>query len=375
MSIQLPPAFTKVIQQGLLNKYLIISAEAILVYDYFLMLPAEIEHIWMTKWGFGSLLYLLTRYIAFVESPFMILYAFDIGLGSSPNAKMLCESAYKIAGWLALWGIYVSSNILYLRTASIWGWTKRALACVVVANLIVLSVTIPSLSKSLGSMKCIVFLHLSFFLPYADEYLNVFYHSLDIPSPVPSMFPCNAEFTINTVYLDFVMVIITEICVIALTVYKRIHSWPKHSTPLLRLLYHDALLFFCCLIIVSILNLILYTTPSLKDYFQLLVQMQYILHSVSTARIILHLRITSSQPGANDGGALLSSEYMKKRVAFSSSRISDFAELDSNFEPIELHARRYSSEVCREEPKSYTVLKSYAKQQARVIQRQNNTLL
>ncbi len=62
----------------------------------------------MSKWGVGNLLYILTRYTAFVESPFLILCvqsyysvvyfhpltgnivdAFNVGYGHSSNAKMV----------------------------------------------------------------------------------------------------------------------------------------------------------------------------------------------------------------------------------------------------------------------------------------------
>ncbi|KLO09134.1 hypothetical protein SCHPADRAFT_579127 [Schizopora paradoxa] len=238
MSLQLPPAVLQPIQHALLNKYFIISAEAILFYDYFMMLPAEIEHIWMTKWGVGNLLYILTRYMAFVQSPFIVLYAFDVGLGKSPNAPMLCERIYKTAAWLDLWSIVIATNILFLRTAAIWGWTKRALACVVIANAIIPPISIYGLAATLNSMKY-------------------------VPSPVSSLFPCNAEFPKDVAYLAFAMVMINETGVLVLTVYRRLRTWPERPTPLLRTLYHDAILFFGCLIIVSVLNLILYATPSL----------------------------------------------------------------------------------------------------------------
>ncbi|KLO09132.1 hypothetical protein SCHPADRAFT_943868 [Schizopora paradoxa] len=334
MSVQLPPAIIKPIQHALLNKYFIISAEAVLFYDYFMMLPAEIEHIWMTKWGIGNFLYFSTRYMAFVESPFIVLYAFDVGLGKSSSAPMLCERFYKTAAWLDLWGIVLATNILLLRTAAIWGWTRRALACVVVANLIAPPISIYGLGKTLASMRY-------------------------VPSPVPSLFPCNADFPTDIAYLAFAMVMINETSVLVLTVYRRIRTWPERPTPLLRSLYHDAILFFGCLIVVSILNLVLYATPSLKDFYQLLVQMQFILHSVSTARIILHLRLTSCESGTIDGSALLSKEYMKKGKAIQNFQISGDADSDFDFTPIELDARGPSVDARGEEAKQYIVVNPY----------------
>ncbi|KLO09139.1 hypothetical protein SCHPADRAFT_579646 [Schizopora paradoxa] len=238
MSVQLPSAILNSVQHALLTKYFIISAEAILLYDYFIMLPAEIEHIWKTKWGVGNLLYVLTRYMAFVQSPFILLYAFDAGLGKSPNAPELCVHIYKTAAWLDMMGIVVATIILSMRTATIWGWTRRSVVCAVIANLIVPITPMYSLGKTLSSMKY-------------------------IPSPIPSILPCNAEFSNNIAYLAFALVMVDETIILVLTMYRRIRTWPEHPTPLLRTLYNDAILFFGCLIVISLLNLILYATPSL----------------------------------------------------------------------------------------------------------------
>ena len=88
-------------------------------------------------------------------------------------------------------------------------------------------------------------------------------------------------------------------------------------------------------------------------------RMQFVLHSVSTARIILHLRMTSSQPGSNDGSALLSDEYMKKRIVFRSPESSGDTGQDSDFIPIELDTRGFSEDVRREEEKKHLVVNPY----------------
>jgi len=109
------------------------------------------------------------------------------------------------------------------------------------------------------------------------------------------------------------------------------------------------------------MNLILYTDPRLKDFYQLLVEMQYVLHSVSTARIILHLRITGSKPGTNDGSVLLSNEYMKHTMAFQNVESSGYTGTDSEILSIELHPRGPSrnTTMLRDEAKAYTVVNPY----------------
>lgn len=40
----------------------------IFVYDYFLTLGMEVEFVWSSKWGFMKVLYLLQRYLPFLDS-------------------------------------------------------------------------------------------------------------------------------------------------------------------------------------------------------------------------------------------------------------------------------------------------------------------
>jgi len=336
MSSLLPPAILKVVQIGILNKYFVIAAEAILFYDYFLTLPAEIEHIWLSRWGLGNVLYILTRYLPFIESSLMVNYAFNVGFGYSPNAQQLCERVYRTGCWFSLAGITVSCNVLYLRTAAIWGWTRRALVCVIITNMIIIPTAIYGMQSYLKSMKY-------------------------LPTPLPSMFPCNVEFSKSELYLDFAEVLVIEFTVVFLTVYKRYTSWPENQTPLLRTLYRDALLFFSCLCTVSIANLVLFTTPGLAGYYQLLVQFQSVLHSIATSRIILNLRITGSEPASNDGSVLLSKEYMRKKNANRRPDDSGFTgEWDSQWDDVEMHSRGHTNSIVqREEIKGLLVVDPY----------------
>ncbi|KLO19549.1 hypothetical protein SCHPADRAFT_66615 [Schizopora paradoxa] len=355
MSSILPPSVIKSVQTGLLNKYFIISAEAVLFYDYFVMLPAEIEHIWMSKWGVGNVLYMLTRYLAFLESSLMVNYkrtpwplvlrphtdsishsdAFNTGFGFSVNSQTICERVYRAGCWVNLAGIIVACNILYLRTAAIWGWSRRAMCCVAITNMIIVPTAIYGIQSYLNSMNY-------------------------LPSPVPGIFPCNVEFSKSELYLDFIEVLVIESGVLFLTVYKRNTAWPENQTPLLRTLYWDAVLFFGCLCTVSIANLVLFTTPGLNEYYQLLVQFQSAMHSITTSRIILHLRITGSEPASNDGSVLLSKEYMRKNAFRSPSYSADTEDVDSQWDSMELNYRgEPNSLVIREERKSFLVVDPY----------------
>ncbi|KLO09135.1 hypothetical protein SCHPADRAFT_579316 [Schizopora paradoxa] len=84
--------------------------------------------------------------------------------------------------------------------------------------------------------------------------------------------------------------------------------------------------------------------------------MQNVLHSVSTSRIILHLRLTACQPGVVDGSALLSAEYMKKRMAFQNQQNSGDTDSEYDFMPVELEARGSSMDIAGEEKKQYVVV-------------------
>ncbi len=93
--------------------------------------------------------------------------------------------------------------------------------------------------------------------------------------------------------------------------------------------------------------------------------MQYVLTSILSARIILHLRITGANPGTNDGSVLLSNEYMKhaSRVVFDRAQNSDFGtsgtDNDSEILSIELQPQGSTQDRPRANAKDYTVVNPY----------------
>ena len=43
------------------------------VYDYFLTIGMEVDLVWSSKWGFMEVVYVLQRYLPFVDAVFLCL--------------------------------------------------------------------------------------------------------------------------------------------------------------------------------------------------------------------------------------------------------------------------------------------------------------
>jgi len=86
---------------------------AILVYDYFLTLPRETSLIWPTPWNSMKVLFLLTRYLPFVDGVLHI-----IGL-RGPGAHS-CLAIFKARSWMQWTGLVFPEVILTLRTWAVW---------------------------------------------------------------------------------------------------------------------------------------------------------------------------------------------------------------------------------------------------------------
>ncbi|KAJ7595376.1 hypothetical protein C8J56DRAFT_922178 [Mycena floridula] len=80
---------------------------SVLVYDSLLTMEAEVRLIWRGKMGFGTLLYVMARYLTFVDVPLVLF----------------CKYSQRTTAI----GIAAAETILVLRTWAMWGRNMRIL--------------------------------------------------------------------------------------------------------------------------------------------------------------------------------------------------------------------------------------------------------
>jgi len=225
-------------------------------------MPDEVRFIWPWEWRSGKILYLLTRYGAMIDATIFHVFWFDPNL----DAKS-CELLFNIGCWFLHGGIVVAHWIIIMRTYAIWSQSKIIL---VVLCVLVLGTDIPTF----------------FILHQLLEHLKW------AKSPFPTVARCFVTVPPNKLYINFTMIMIVELVIVILTVWKAINQRKlRHSNNLLGVLYRDGILFFMCLFAISLANFALQIDSNLPPlYIFLLPELQRILHSVLTSRIILHLR-------------------------------------------------------------------------------------
>lgn len=95
-----------------------------LVLDYLLTLHKEIRLVWGGNWGVGTVLFVLNRYLPFVDTSLEIYATLYIrGLENCVRKEMTISMLTSI-------GIFVSEVILILRTLALWdgnGWIATLL--------------------------------------------------------------------------------------------------------------------------------------------------------------------------------------------------------------------------------------------------------
>ncbi|KAF8890383.1 hypothetical protein BD779DRAFT_266999 [Infundibulicybe gibba] len=89
------------------------------VYDYILNFNQELVLVWNSPWKVTKILFILTRYLPFIDAGLTISHQFaPISGGRS------CVGVYQATTWMFLTGIVVAESILTLRTWAVWGCTR-----------------------------------------------------------------------------------------------------------------------------------------------------------------------------------------------------------------------------------------------------------
>ncbi|KLO12157.1 hypothetical protein SCHPADRAFT_941428 [Schizopora paradoxa] len=250
---------------------LAVSSFTMLVYDFWLLLPVEIEFIWRTEWRSGKILYIATRYVPLLSLTLITVANFNNSI--TPPA---CNALSKSAVWLLLIESVIAEAILFLRTYAIWGKSKT----IMIICLVLFALFIPGFAVLKLSLDSI-------------EYL---------PSPLPTLTACfifNREPSHFQLFsLDYAMLCFSEFVVVVLTGWKAITEYKRGSTPLLDVLYRDGFWFFALLFGISLLNA---AVTKLSFTFAWI---QCVFHSVLTSRVILHLHEANASQNVYPDGTL-----------------------------------------------------------------------
>ncbi|EKM82140.1 hypothetical protein AGABI1DRAFT_90409 [Agaricus bisporus var. burnettii JB137-S8] len=119
-SLVSPEDIKAAVEVAINSQYTDLASLTILVFDWMLTFPSEVELVWGSKWSAMTILYFLTRYIPFVYLPANTRYIFNEGFTLSE-----CKMLYSTVSSLFWIGILFAQLILTIRTWVIWGKSKK----------------------------------------------------------------------------------------------------------------------------------------------------------------------------------------------------------------------------------------------------------
>ncbi|PBK82107.1 hypothetical protein ARMGADRAFT_895398, partial [Armillaria gallica] len=224
----------------------------VLIYDLLLLLPTEINYVWVPRPVYPLLLlFALNRYLPLIDAV-MIMY----WLLHEPSAAQ-CRLLAFITCPLATLCVFTSQVILMIRTYAIWDRHKAVFWCFIG---IVIICFIPEVVGVGLQLKTIQFVG-----PF-DHY-GCLSHSANV-----------------TKFL-YIPVIVSETIIASLTLFKGVQHLRRSSHPFLTELYVSGMFFYACLLFMTLANILVpIWAPSIALF---LGSFQINLHSILTNRIML----------------------------------------------------------------------------------------
>ncbi|KAJ7119415.1 hypothetical protein C8R44DRAFT_788018 [Mycena epipterygia] len=241
------------------------ACATILVYDLICTIDQEILYVWPQPWSMSTALFLLNRYLPFVDT-FLGLSAKFTRL--SPEQCLLRNKA---VGWLSVLGIMLSEVILMLRTYAIW---ERKRSVLVFLCSLALAAFIP--------MAVFVYL----------ETRTLHYAATD-------GLGCLLSDAGSILLFGYLMIMISETAIAVLTAIKAYRDLRRSRVPWVLKLYQDGMLFYAYLLLVSIAN-VMVPIMAPEMFANWLATPQRVLHSVLCTRVLLLIlrrrRLATSGP-------------------------------------------------------------------------------
>lgn len=284
--------------------YTAVASIAALFFDFIITFDSEVRWTWGRGWGITRIIFIISRYVPFVGLVMTVYYSVGSTHGGIPDhgtftavydgcisqEHHLRSNSQSFLGvrWL---GIAAAEFLLVLRTYAVWGGDKRFLTVTLVFTTII-SVLVLAISQ-VGASE-------------SGDSTGVFEEGHD-----SSIF--------------YGLLVLVELVLLTLTLYKRFKSFRSEGSPLMTTLYRDGVVSILCITLVSMANCIsiVLLPPS---YTGVLAGPQLVTHSVLASRILFNLRAMSDlQNVVTDESIILG--VVSQPIAFQTPHCTDHTEL------------------------------------------------
>ncbi|TDL23407.1 hypothetical protein BD410DRAFT_787230 [Rickenella mellea] len=240
----------------------IAATGTLLVYDYlFVTFEREVTLVWSQKWTWGKVMFMLNRYLPFIDT-FLSLH-----LLTTENSGSECLNGFIAVTWLILFGIIIAEVILMMRTYAIWA-LKRSIY--------------------IGLATIALVLYIPAIVITEIEVRSYAYAG----SPNGCV---KTKSSSKIIFLAFVLLVISETVIVVLTVVRVWKLMRRGRSRLLVTMYHDGLIYYIYLLGMSVINLII-PLAAPPDFSNWLTTPQRVLHSILCTRVLLHIRAGNLEP-------------------------------------------------------------------------------
>ncbi|KAJ8078472.1 hypothetical protein PM082_012754 [Marasmius tenuissimus] len=254
-----------------------VCSAMLFVYDYLLTLDLEIEHIWKAKWSLVKVIYIIQRYLPFLDSCSLVLHYQFV---ANPSLEY-CRFAYTFTGWTFVVGIFLSDALFLLRLWAVW---KKTLLSGLAIGLYFLGCWIPSfviVNRFLKSLKFATWPGPLFGLDY--DYRGCFLTGGD-----------------SIIYVGWVLMMANNIAALIMIMIPGFKAFKTGGrTGLVKTVYRDGAVFYAAVVAVSTANAVTVLTL-VPDLRLLLSAPSRDLHSILASRVILSIRHAASATEMND---------------------------------------------------------------------------
>ncbi|KAG2132446.1 uncharacterized protein EDB93DRAFT_1176682 [Suillus bovinus] len=240
-------------------KYCNVAGLGVLIFDYFLTLESEVRWTWNRRWTVSRVLFVLSRYIAFVAAG-MTSYA-----AIATRANENCSRFGQASNAIHIISIVAADGLLIIRTYAFWQKNKKLLAFLLVlaAICIACAVSITQVVNNLVSQ----------------------------PNPDPSAPPtsnCTFEAGRSSA-IQYGFLVAFELVLMSLTVFKRYQDYRDSDSRLVRAVFQGGVRFMTATIFVSVVNIIVMSVVP-QSYDEMMDLPQLVLHSMLASRVLFSLR-------------------------------------------------------------------------------------
>ncbi|KAG2019741.1 hypothetical protein CC2G_005154 [Coprinopsis cinerea AmutBmut pab1-1] len=252
--------------------YADVAALAYLIVDYLETWELEKRFVWSGNKGAVNTLFLISRYLPFVDVPLFMYYCNN----PTPSPRE-CKRICSVIIALSLAAYIIIEALLLLRVHAISKQSRRT-TTYIWCHLAVFSVTL------------ITLLFLSIFsLGY---YSSIRVESIDLVLHQPFGRGCHPK-SDNKIYVSSMLsvMLLSQLIVISLTTIYGIPGITRRHlrSKLLTIIWKDGAIFFLVMSGISIVNVII-SLEGLTEFHQCLIMFQRVINATFGTRMILHLR-------------------------------------------------------------------------------------